>query len=221
MSVRVLQLTPKSKKQTQEDLLVAKLEKFYNQDDLACFKALVALILRTKNDDKSKVEFHDEESESKLREFVKDEYTVAIRVIDHFVVNYSKKQKVSYPVYSGKNGAGDDKYKIFAVNKSYKSYLKSFKKEFFDPFCRSTPINLVGPFGNSIHTTVGQLNFFRWCIPNLVLKYIQDNEDDIRSDMPRTANKRRRKPISKPEKTTMRIQTEKVPDKMEFIVSFE
>ena len=37
--------------------------------------------------------------------------------------------------------------------------------------------------GSSIETTVGQLNFFKWAIDNLIIDYIKNNYNDIENDM--------------------------------------
>ena len=37
--------------------------------------------------------------------------------------------------------------------------------------------------GKTIETTVGQLNFFKWAIDNLIIDYIKENYDEIELDM--------------------------------------
>ena len=36
---------------------------------------------------------------------------------------------------------------------------------------------------NEVETTIGQLNFFRWALENLVVEYICQNKDIIEKDM--------------------------------------
>ena len=66
---------------------------------------------------------------------------------------------------------------------SYKSQLKAYSKKRFDPFCRRDRLLFKIDDDNSVATTIGQLNFFKWAISNLVLDYIELNKDDIESDM--------------------------------------
>ena len=117
---------------------------------------------------------------------------ISLRVIDWFVTNYSKKNDIIYYI----SDIPDDKYSVnnynnynksFNVYHSYKSQLKSYSKKNFDPFCRRNKIifdylNNSGE-SDSISTTLGQLNFFRWAIENLLVDYIRDNHKDIENDM--------------------------------------
>ena len=64
----------------------------------------------------------------------------------------------------------------------YKSQLKSYSKKKFDPFCRRDRINFNCNNIN-IETTMGQLNFFKWAIDNMVIEYITLNNKDIENDM--------------------------------------
>ena len=70
----------------------------------------------------------------------------------------------------------------FNVFRSYKSQLKSFSKRNFDPFCRRNRIDYMIKDGDEnvkINTTIGQLNFLRWAIDNLVIEYILKYYDII------------------------------------------
>ena len=66
---------------------------------------------------------------------------------------------------------------------SYKSQLKAYSKKKFDPFCRRDRLSFKLDDEYSVETTIGQLNFFKWAISNLVLEYIELNKDDIENDM--------------------------------------
>ena len=46
----------------------------------------------------------------------------------------------------------------------YKSSLSGYTKKLFDPFCRSQRVDFMG-----MTTTVGQLNFIKWCINNDII----------------------------------------------------
>jgi len=113
---------------------------------------------------------------------------VSLRIIDWFVTNYSKKYNIYYCLYKENNGNitflenDNDLYINFNIFHSYKSQLKSYHKSKFDPFCRNKRINFEYSEG-SIETTVGQLNFFKWAIDNLVIDYIQEHYQEIEHDM--------------------------------------
>jgi hypothetical protein len=110
---------------------------------------------------------------------------ISLRIIDWFVTNYSKKYDTSYNIniIDNINTLKDGKYiQQFNVFRSYKSQLKSFSKRNFDPFCRRNRIDYI--VNNvKINTTIGQLNFFRWAIDNLVIEYIFENYNIIEDDM--------------------------------------
>jgi hypothetical protein len=69
-----------------------------------------------------------------LNEFMDIYYgrsSMSLRIIDWFVTNYSKKNKIYYNI--------DDNN--FMVYLDYKSQLRAFTKKQFDPFCRRERIN--------------------------------------------------------------------------------
>ena len=68
------------------------------------------------------------------------------------------------------------------VYHSYKSQLKAYSKKRFDPFCRRDRLEFMIN-GDSVETTIGQLNFFKWAIKNLVIEYIINHKEDIETDM--------------------------------------
>lgn len=97
---------------------------------------------------------------------------ISLRLIDFFVTNYCRKNFVSYSL----NG------QEFLVYVSYKSQLKAYSKQFFDPNCRRERIVFQIQGHEPFRTTVGQLNFFRWAFENNILDYIQAHYDDIQGD---------------------------------------
>jgi len=87
---------------------------------------------------------------------------LSLRNIEWYVTNYAKKHNVSYEKEISK--------KIFTVHIEYKSTLEGFSKKLFDPFCRTERIDFpVG--GENVKTTIGQLNFVRWCIQNDIVDH--------------------------------------------------
>ena len=112
--------------------------------------------------------YYNESNLNTLTEILNSQ-SVSLRVIDWFVTNYSKKHNIEY----------NNKDKIVNVYISYKSQLKSYSKKFFDPFCRRNRIN----YKQSLSTTIGQLNFFKWALTNGILDYVTNNYQTIESDM--------------------------------------
>jgi len=105
--------------------------------------------------------------------------TISLRLLDWFVTKHSRKYKTSYYLHNNKhNDLFDVINEEFSVNISYKAYLKSYTKHYFDPFRRKTKFFFnYDPNDKTkvIKTTIGQLNFFKWIFENNVLKYVEDN----------------------------------------------
>ena len=114
----------------------------------------------------------------KILPIINGESKLSIRIIDWFVTNYSKK---NYTVYNVKNN--DDNSKRFKVYIDYKLKLKAYSKRRFDPFCRWERINIPYENDTYIQTTIGQLNFFKWCLDNKIIEYIEENIESIEKDM--------------------------------------
>jgi hypothetical protein len=133
---------------TQSDLLLEKLLKFYNSDNN--FDKMINIINGTSN--------------------------ISLRIVDWFVTNYSKKNYVVYELDNNKN----ERVKVY---NDYKLKLKAYSKKKFDPFCRWERINVPYKNDTCIQTTLGQLNFFKWCIENKILNYIEENYKVIENDM--------------------------------------
>ena len=124
----------------------------------------------------------------KLLHILNDNDSISLRSIDWFITNFSKKNNTYYIVYEDKNGnpSFDEKNKYrnnMNVFHSYKSQLKAYSKKRFDPFCRRDRIIFTINENISLETTIGQLNFFKWAISNLVLDYITNHKDKIEQDM--------------------------------------
>ncbi|MBE18062.1 MAG: hypothetical protein CMH79_04800 [Nitrospinae bacterium] len=133
-------------------------------------------------------------NKNKLLEVLTDEGIVSLRIIDWFVTNYSKKNNIYYPIFKTSTNektffkGNNQLVKQFNTYHSYKSQLKSFSKKRFDPFCRRDRIKFYCNGGNMIETTIGQLNFFKWAIDNLIIDYIKDNYEEIELDMNNSYN---------------------------------
>lgn len=104
----------------------------------------------------------------------------SLRLIDWFVTNYSKK----YNTVITKSKQNNVLH--FNVYLSYRSQLKAYSKQQFDPFRRRDRISFVYDDNKSLETTIGQLNFFRWILQNDILEYIVSNIEEIENDMVKT-----------------------------------
>jgi len=186
VDVKIVKLSPSNNKiKSKEDVLIADLTRFYN-DDMNYVKTLISTVLK-RNKKQDKIEYASETSKQQLQDFIKGKTggkgvtgpsQVSLRVLDWFVTNYTKKNDTGYYVQTG-----EDRYKYIFVHRDYKAQLDSYSKRLFDPFCRRSRIILVDPFGNRLKTTVAQLNFFRWVLENKVIEFIQDNQEKIEKDM--------------------------------------
>lgn len=138
---------------------------------------------------------------------------VSLRLLDWFSTNYSKYNRV----YVG----GVD------IHSDYKDQLKGYKKAYFDPFCRRQRVFLMCRNGNirsdsgpldlycqkienhddylgrpeGIVTTVGQLNFFKWCLEKNVINFIVNNLKHIEKSMLEVSSDRKLE--KKPEKSSV------------------
>jgi hypothetical protein len=122
---------------------------------------------------------------------------ISLRILDYFQNSYAKENNI---VINGMN-----------VYAEYKLILKGYRKAQFDPFCRGPIIKLFkkdlsyqsfqDPLDGSprvtdeyIITAIRQLNFFKWCIENKILDYINEHIDEIKESI-KTKTKSRNKSI--------------------------
>jgi hypothetical protein len=131
--------------------------------------------------------FSDKYYKKQLIDIISGEKSISLRSIDWFITNYSKKKNIYYKIYQKEDGSltFDENNKLIKninVFQSYKSQLKAYSKKKFDPFCRRERINL-NISDTNIETTLGQLNFFKWAINNLIIDYILIHKNEIEKDM--------------------------------------
>jgi hypothetical protein len=151
----------------------------------------------------------------KILPIINGESMTSLRVIDWFVTNYAKKY---FTVYN----KGKDRFKVYI---DYKLKLKAYSKKRFDPFCRWDRINI--PYKNEtyIQTTIGQLNFFRWSLENDIIKYVEENMDEIKQDQEKrnsiTKNNKKNK-ISRKRREELSVCASKSikKEKVEIVVKF-
>jgi len=137
-----------SKYTKQNDLLLAKLKHYYEQND---FKEL-----------------------DRILHILNGESPISLRILDWFVTNYAKQKYIVYQLESGER---------FKVYNDYKLKLKAYSKKRFDPFCRWDKIALPYRNSQSIQTTIGQLNFFKWVLENNIIDFIEKDYVTIEDDM--------------------------------------
>jgi hypothetical protein len=108
---------------------------------------------------------------SKVMPYFLGTSALSLRIIDWFVTKFCRKNFTHY-MLEGKD---------FIVYRSYKSQLKAYSKQYFDPNCRRERILFSVGEGDPFTTTIGQLNFFRWALECKVLDYIEANQETIRT----------------------------------------
>ena len=115
---------------------------------------------------------------TRMLKIITGESKISLRIVDWFATNYAKK---NYTLYNISNENGNiTRFKVYF---DYKLKLKAYSKRRFDPFCRWDRISIPYKNETCIETTIGQLNFFKWAIENLVIEFIEENYDTIEKDM--------------------------------------
>jgi hypothetical protein len=122
---------------------------------------------------------------------INGESKISLRIVDWFVTNYAKK---NFTVYELADLSGEPRR--FKVYNDYKLKLKAYSKRRFDPFCRWERISIPYDEDVSMETTIGQLNFFKWIIENQIIRFIEENYEDIENDMNSRNSTSRRKGVS-------------------------
>ncbi len=128
-----------------------------------------------------------------LNEFIKilnGKSDISLRLLDWLVTHYSKNNNIIYwidddTLYNNLPSDIDKakKSKKISLYYDYRAQLKSYTKFYFDPFRRHNRITYFINDTESIETTIGQLNFFRWIFQNRVLEYTKNNMKEISNDM--------------------------------------
>ena len=119
--------------------------------------------------------YKNTENLDKMLGIINGDSKISLRIVDWFATNYAKKNYTVYEIEGETNR--------FKVYNDYKLKLKAYSKKRFDPFCRWERIYIPYKENNSIQTTIGQLNFFKWAIENNIINYIENNYENIESDM--------------------------------------
>ena len=71
----------------------------------------------------------------------------------------------------------------FVLKDEYDIQIKIFGKRLFDPCSRGERIFFKGPQNINIETSLGQLKFFHWAIPNGVIRWVLNHAQILRKSM--------------------------------------
>ena len=146
------------------------------------------------------LKFYNKKNLENILSIINGESKISLRIIDWFVTNYSKKNFTIYQLIN------NSRFKVYT---DYKLKLKAYSKKRFDPFCRWERIVIPYKNNESIQTTIGQLNFFKWAIENEVIDYIKLNYSEIEKDMnQRNTNSKKKEIIIKKDNKTRKKREE-------------
>jgi hypothetical protein len=136
--------------------------------------------------------YKNDDNLNKMLKIVTGDSNISLRIVDWFVTNYSKKYFTLYNI-DNNDSRNCRRFKVYV---DYKLKLKAYSKKRFDPFCRWERISIPYKSHTSIETTIGQLNFFKWCIENKIIDYIENNYIEIENDMNNRNSTSRKKDIT-------------------------
>jgi hypothetical protein len=132
------------------------------------------LTLREESILNSCLRFYNQEEEilDRLFEILKRTCNYSLRLVDWLCTNYSKRHQIIIT------------YNDMPINihSDYCRYLNAFNKKYFDPFSRRKRI-IIKIDSDTIITTIGQLNFFRWWLQRDLHAYIIEHKNNIETDM--------------------------------------
>jgi hypothetical protein len=138
--------------------------------------------------------YKKDENLNKILKIITGETKISLRIVDWFATNYAKK---NFTLYNIIDSNGDERR--FKVYQDYKLKLKAYSKKNFDPFCRWERTSIPYEEDTFIETTIGQLNFFKWTLENDIIKYIEENYEEIENDMNNRNSTSKRKYLIKQE----------------------
>jgi hypothetical protein len=98
---------------------------------------------------------------------------LSLRILDWFVINYSRRHHISI---SKENGS------VVRIYDDYRAWLRHWKRSLFDPFRRGHRVFYTCD-GMRYSTTVGQLNYLYWVEISGVLHFANSNLTLIEKDM--------------------------------------
>jgi len=159
-----------------------------------------------------------------LKDIIDGKHQLSLRMIDWLVTIYAKNNNIIYWISNDNNEiyyhlpeGNANKYKKINLYLDYRAQLKSFKKINFDSFRRHDRITFIidNNKQQSIESTIGQLNFFKWAFSNKVINFALENQKIIYENMSKNIYKK----ISKEKKKIIMHQQDIVNTKC--FVSFD
>jgi len=108
----------------------------------------------------------------------KNKSKISLRFLDWFVTKYCKMYNTIIKVNN--KYTNNDK---FNINIHYKAQLRSYKKDYMDPFKRQKSSKKFKYECNNFEfiTSLCQLNFMKWIVENEILLYVNENYEYLYS----------------------------------------
>ncbi len=134
-----------------------------------------------------------------LKDIIDGKHQLSLRMIDWLVTIYAKNNNIIYwisnendEIYYNLPDGNANKYKKINLYLDYRAQLKSFKKINFDSFRRHDRITFIidSDKQQSIESTIGQLNFFKWAFTNKVIIFALENQKIIYENMSKNTYKK-------------------------------
>ena len=120
--------------------------------------------------------FYSRERVCRMLDIVSGGHNISLRLVDWFITNYARKHNIM------RTRVAETGSLCINIYLSYRSQLKTYSKQQFDPFRRHERIQFE--FEDiRFETTVGQLNFFRWALENEVINYIEEHQAEVEAAM--------------------------------------
>lgn len=138
-----------------------------------------------------------------LDRIIEGDYEISLRVMDWFITHYAKYNNTLYWIDDKNNYYYENiqvmnpQYRKFHLYLDYRSQLKSYTKQHFDPFRRHERITFMiqqKPL-KTIETTIGQLNFFRWIFQNHILSYLKKYQKPVELAMNKEQSQKKKENI--------------------------
>lgn len=134
-----------------------------------------------------------------LKDIIDGKHQLSLRMIDWLVTIYAKNNNIIYwittendNIYYYLPDGNANKFKKINLYLDYRAQLKSFKKINFDSFRRHDRITFIidNNKQESIETTIGQLNFFKWAFSNKIIIFAIENQKIIYDNMSKNIYKK-------------------------------
>jgi len=135
-----------------------------------------------------------------LKDIIDGKHQLSLRMIDWLVTIYAKNNNIIYWIQNDNIDnihyhlpeGNTNKYKKINLYLDYRAQLKSFKKINFDSFRRHDRITFIidNYKQQTIETTIGQLNFFKWAFSNKVILFALQNQNIIYDNMSKNTYKK-------------------------------